>query len=130
MSEYAAAQLLDLTDTLLSHSLTRVHRTSPRGIHTARQLTRIAAVNFRLSVTPLMSTDPRPGHVLKTASASEIFARLLIRATCAQTTLSIRRAPRYKRGKNIQKLSSRRCLPTRAWMRGFSRFISILDVKS
>jgi len=70
MSEYAAAQLLDLTDTLQSHSLTRVHRTSPRrGIHTVWQLTRIVAVNFRLSVTPLMSTDPRPGHVLKTASA-------------------------------------------------------------
>ncbi|KYM77689.1 hypothetical protein ALC53_11699 [Atta colombica] len=33
--EYAATQLLDLTDTLQSHSLTRVHRISPReGIHT------------------------------------------------------------------------------------------------
>ena len=35
-----------------------------------------------------MSTDPRPGHVLKTVSAFEILARLYVGATCAQTTLS------------------------------------------
>lgn len=59
-----------------SHSLTRVHRILPL-VGKSTLFGKQRGLLLSTSVTPLMSTDPRPGHVLKAASASGVLARVI-----------------------------------------------------
>lgn len=88
----------------------------------------IAAVNFRFSArrVPLMSTDPRPGHVLKAALASGILAERVCQGDKgASNVINTPCTALQKRQEYPGAVSWRWCLPARAWMRGFSRFIGV-----